>query len=179
MRMKYIVRGKKVKVTDDLKKYAEDKLSKLDKFFENPDEFTATVVFKNHEPVQKVEVTIPVKRIILRAEESHKDPFAAIDLIVDKLERQIRKNKTRMNKKSAKDKMAGFITDFETEKEEKDKSKVVKTKEIELKPMSEDEAILQMNLIDHSFFVFRDSKTGDTEVIYQREDGDYGIIKEK
>lgn len=179
MKMKYIVRGKKVKVTDDLKKYVEDKLSKLDKYFVNSDEFTATVVFKNHEPVQKVEVTIPVKRMILRAEESHKDPFAAIDIIVDKLERQIRKNKTRMNKKSAKDKMAGFITDFETEKEDKDKSKIVKTKEIELKPMSEEEAILQMNLIDHSFFVFRNSKTGDIEVVYQREDGNYGIIKEK
>lgn len=179
MRMKYIVRGKKVKVTDDLKRYAEDKLSKLDKYFENSDDFTATVVFKNHEPVQKVEVTIPIKRIILRAEESHKDPFAALDIIIDKLERQIRKNKTRMNKKSAKEKMSGFITDFETENEEKDKSKIVKRKDIELKPMSEEEAILQMNLIDHDFFVFRDSKTGDTEVVYQREDGDYGIIKER
>ena len=177
--MKYVVRGKKVKVTDDLKNYAEEKLSKLDKYFVNAEEFTATVVFKNHEPVQKVEVTIPVKRMILRAEESHKDPFAAIDLIVDKLERQIRKNKTRMSKKSARDKMAGFVTDFEVEKEDKDKSKIVKKKDIELKPMSEDEAILQMNLIDHDFFVFRDSRTGEIEVVYKREDGNYGLLKEK
>ena len=177
--MKYVVRGKKVKVTDDLKNYAEEKLSKLDKYFVNADEFTATVVFKNHEPVQKVEVTIPVKRIILRAEESHKDPFAAIDLIIDKLERQIRKNKTRMSKKSARDKMAGFVTDFDVEKEDKDKSKIVKKKSVELKTMSEDEAILQMNLIDHSFFIFRDSKTGEIEVVYKREDGNYGLIKEK
>ncbi len=177
--MKYVVRGKKVKVTDDLKNHVEEKLSKLDKYFVNADEFTATVVFKNHEPVQKVEVTIPVKRMILRAEESHKDPFAAIDLIIDKLERQIRKNKTRMRKKSAKDKMAGFVTDFEIEKEDKDKSKIVKKKSIELKPMSEDEAILQMNLIDHSFFVFRDSKNGEIEVVYKREDGNYGLLREK
>ena len=177
--MKYIVRGKKVKVTADLKDYTEEKLSKLDKYFVNTDEFTATVVFKNHEPLQKVEVTIPVKRMILRAEEINKDPFAAIDLIIDKLERQIRKNKTRMSKKSAKDKMGGFITDFDIHKEEKDKSKIVKKKAIELKPMSEEEAILQMNLIDHSFFVFRDSKSGDIEVVYKREDGNYGLIKEK
>ena len=177
--MKYVVRGKKVKVTDDLKKYTEEKLSKLDKYFVNSDEFTATIVFKNHEPVQKVEVTIPVKRMILRAEESHKDPFAAIDIIIDKLERQIRKNKTRMIKKSTRDKMAGFVTDFEVEKEDKDKSKIVKKKAIELKPMSEDEAILQMNLIDHTFFIFRDSKTGEIEVVYKREDGNYGLLREK
>ena len=102
--MKIIVHGKKVKVTDDLKNYVEEKLSKLDKYFVNSEDFTATVVFTNHEPVQKVEVTIPIKRMILRAEETDKDPFAAVDLIVDKLERQIRKNKTRMSKKSTKDK---------------------------------------------------------------------------
>ena len=177
--MKYKVHGKKIKVTDDLKNYVEEKLKKLDKFFENSEDFTATVVIKNHEPLQKVEVTIPIKRMILRAEESNKDPFAAIDLIIDKLERQIRKNKTRMSKKATKDKMAGFITDFETKEEDKDKSKIVKRKSVELKPMSEEEAILQMNLIDHAFFIFRDSKSGDIEVVYKRQDGNYGLLKEK
>ena len=177
--MKCIVHGKKIKVTDDLKKYTEEKLSKLDKYFINSENFTATVVIKNHEPLQKVEVTIPVKRMILRAEESNKDPFAALDLIVDKLERQIRKNKTRMSKKATKDKLSGLNVEFETMKEDKDKSKIVKRKSIELKPMSEEEAILQMNLIDHTFFVFRDSKTGDIEVVYKRQDGDYGLLKEK
>lgn len=177
--MKLIVHGKKVKVTDDLKNYAEEKLSKLDKYFLNSEDFTATVVFTNHEPVQKVEVTIPIKRMILRAEETNKDPFAALDLIVDKLERQIRKNKTRMGKKSTKDKMAGFVTDFEVESTEKDKSKIVKRKSIELKPMSEEEAILQMNLIDHAFFIFRNDKSGNIEVVYKRQDGNYGHLKEK
>lgn len=177
--MKYIIRGKKVKVTNDLKDYAENKLSKLDKYFSQEEEFTATVVIRLSEPNYKVEVTIPVKKIILRAEESHKDPFAAIDLIIDKLERQIRKNKTRMSKKVIKDKFPGFVTDFKVEKVENDKSKIVKRKSVELKPMSEDEAILQMNLIDHTFFIFRNSKTGDIEVIYKREDGNYGLIKEK
>ena len=147
--MKYIIRGQKVKVTNDLKEHAEKKLSKLDKYFSEGEDFTATVVIRKAEPNYKVEVTIPVKKVILRAEESHKDPFAAIDLIIDKLERQIRKNKTRMSKKVIKDKFPGFVTDFKVEKTENDKSKIVKRKSVELKPMSEDEAILQMNLIDH------------------------------
>ena len=75
--------------------------------------------------------------------------------------------------------MAGFITDFETKTEDKDKSKIVKRKSVELKPMSEEEAILQMNLIDHTFFIFRDSKSGDIEVVYKRQDGNYGLLKEK
>lgn len=177
--MKCTIRSKKIKVTDELKSYTEEKLSKLDKYFLNPDDFNATVVFKNHEPLHKVEVTIPIKRIILRAEESNKDPKAAVDIIVDKLERQIRKNKTRMSKKSTRDKMAGFNTEFEVDKEDKDKSKIVKNKAVELKPMSEEEAILQMNLIDHDFFMYRNDKSGDIEVIYKRQDGNYGLIKEK
>ena len=84
-----------------------------------------------------------------------------------------------MNKKVDKDKITGFITDFKTDKSEDDKSKIVKRKMVELKPMSEEEAILQMNLIDHEFFIFRDAKTGEIEVVYKRRDKDYGLIKEK
>lgn len=177
--MKCNIHGKKVKVTDDLKQYVEKKLSKLDKYFEDADAYTAEVVIRSVSPNQKVEVTIPIRRMILRAEESHKDPFAAIDLTIDKLERQMRKSKTRMNKKANKDKIAGIITDFKIEKDENDKTKVVKRKDIELKPMSEEEAILQMNLIDHNFFIFRNDKSGDIEVIYKRDDDNYGLIKEK
>jgi len=177
--MKYKFLGKKIKVTDDIKSYAEKKLSKLDKYFDNPEEFTATVVIRQAGTDPKVEVTIPVKKIILRAEEGHKDPLAAIDLVLDKLERQIRKNKTRMSKRSTKDKLKGLNTNFDIDKTEKDKSKVVKRKTIELKPMSEDEAVLQMNLIDHNFFVFRNSKSGEVEVVYKRTDGNYGTLAEK
>ncbi len=176
--MEYVIRGKKVKVTNDLKSYTEEKLSKLDKYFNEDENFTCNVMIRLNDPIYKVEVTIPVKKVILRAEESHKDPFAAIDLIIDKLERQIRKNKTRMSKRVIKDKFLSFA-DFKVEKVENDKSKIVKRKYVELKPMSEDEAILQMNLIDHDFFVFRDAKTGDIEVLYRREDENYGLIKEK
>ena len=178
--MEYKIRGKKFKITDDIKNYVESKLSKLDKYFENPESFIATVMIRPDGNNQVIEVTIPAKRMILRAEESNKDPFAAIDLVLDKLERQIRKNKTRMSKKANKDKVVGIIADFEVEKEEeKDKTKIVKRKDLELKPMSEEEAILQMNLIDHTFFVFRNSKNGEVEVVYKRKDGNYGILKEK
>ncbi len=176
--MEYKIRGKKFKITEDIKEYVETKLGKLDKYFESPENYTATVVIRPDGVMQVVEVTIPAKKMILRAEEVNKDPFAAIDLVLDKLERQIRKNKTRMSKKANKDRIVGLSVDFEAP-EEKDTSKVVKRKDVELKPMSEDEAILQMNLIDHDFFIFRNSKNGEIEVIYKRKDGNYGSIKEK
>lgn len=177
--MKCTIHGKKIKITNELKKYMETKLAKLDKYFDEPDNYTATIVLRNIEPERILEVTVPIQKVILRAEESNKDAYAAVDLAIDKLERQIRKNKTRMNKKVDKDKITGFITDFKTDKSEDDKSKIVKRKMVELKPMSEEEAILQMNLIDHEFFIFRDAKTGEIEVVYKRRDKDYGLIKEK
>ena len=177
--MEYRISGKKFKISNDIKDYVETKLSKLDKYFENPETIAATVMIRPDGLNQVVEVTIPAKRVILRAEESNKDPFAAIDLVLDKLERQIRKNKTRMSKKANKDKVVGIAIDFEVEKEEKDTTKIVKRKEVELKPMSEEEAILQMNLIDHDFFLFRNMKTGEANVVYKRKDGNYGLIKEK
>ncbi len=177
--MKYKIHGKKVKVTDAIDSYASAKLKKLDKYFGEPDNLMATIVLKPAGVMFVTEVTIPAKRIVLRAEDKNKDLYASIDLVFDKIERQIRKNKTRMNKKAVKEKAAEFVNDFDIEKEEQDKSKIVKRKEIELKPMSEEEAILQMNLIDHDFFVYRNSKSGDIELIYKRKDGNYGTIKEK
>ena len=178
--MEYKIRGRKFKVTESIKEYIETKLGKLDKYFEKPDDFVANVVIRPDGKLQIVEVTIPAKKMILRAEEANRDAYAAIDLVLDKLERQIRKNKTRMNKKVNKEKIVGLTLDFDIEEaEEKDFSKIVKRKEIELKPMSEEEAILQMNLIDHDFFVFKNAKSSETEVIYKRKDGNYGIIKEK
>ena len=177
--MKYKIHGKKIKVTEAINSYAENKLEKLNKYFDAPDDLMATIVIKPAGPLFVTEVTIPAKRMILRAEDMNKDLYATIDLVFDKIERQIRKNKTRMNKKALKEKAIDFAMDFEVTKQEEDKSKVVKRKTIELKPMSEDEAILQMNLIDHEFFIYRNSKSGDIELIYKRNDGNYGVIKEK
>lgn len=176
--MKIIVHGKKVKITNAINDYIENKIGRLDKYLENPDEVTATVSVKVKGIDQTVEVTIPAKRYILRAEDTHNDLYAAIDLVTDKLERQIRKNKTRIKKKSTKG-LEDFAIDFKTEKDEEETGKIVKTKLIETKPMSTEEAILQMNLLGHSFYVFTNEKTNDINVVYKRKDNDYGLIETK
>ena len=106
--MKFNIRGNKLEVTESIKNYVEEKIGKLNKYFENPDEVTANVVLRVHGIDQIVEVTIPAKKVILRAEDRNKDLYAAIDLVVEKLERQIRKNKTKMNKKAMKNTFIDF-----------------------------------------------------------------------
>ena len=148
--MRYNIRGSKVEVTDSIKNYVEEKINRLNKYFESADEYTANVLVKVNGINQTVEVTIPIKKIILRAEETNQDLYKSIDLVVDKLERQIRKNKTRMRKPSKE----MYVVDFEVNSEEVVEGKIVKRKEIENKPMSEEEAILQMELLGHEFFIF-------------------------
>ena len=175
--MKFIIHGRKVEVTDSIKNYIEEKIGRLDKYFDQPDDVTATVVVKIRGKEQIVEVTIPLKKVLLRGEESHEDLYAAIDIVSDKIERQIRKNKTRMSRRY-KDEVVELNLNFEEEKEE-DNSTIVKRKQIEMKPMSEEEAILQMNLLGHEFFVFKNIESNEVDVLYRRKDGDYGIIETK
>ena len=177
--MKFNIRGNKLEVTESIKNYVEEKIGKLNKYFENPDEVTANVVIRVHGIDQIVEVTIPAKKVILRAEDRNKDLYAAIDLVVEKLERQIRKNKTKMNKKAMKNTFIDFNMSFEVEPSEEDDRKIVKRKEIEMKPMSEEEAILQMELLGHEFFVYKNVDDEDICILYRRKDGDYGIIETK
>ncbi len=172
--MKFNIRGNKLEVTKPIKEYIEEKIGKLNKYFENPEDIKANVVVRVHGIDQIVEVTIPVKKLILRAEDRNKDLYSAIDLVVEKLERQIRKNKTKMQKKNLRTKITELKNDFE-EIIEKEK-KVVKRKKLEMKPMDEEEAILQMELLDHEFFVYEDSESGDICILYKRKDGDYGLI---
>lgn len=115
--------------------------------------------------------------MILRAEESNKELYAAIDLVVDKLERQIRKNKSRLNKKKIRENLIDLNLKFETTDLEENKGKIVKHKEIEMKPMSEEEAIMQMELLGHEFFVYKDIKREGICILYRRKDGDYGLIE--
>ncbi len=175
--MKFNIHGKKLDVTESIKKYIEEKIGRLDKYFENPDDITATALIKLRGNEQVVEVTINANKFILRGEESNKDLYASIDKVSDKIERQIRKNKTRMKKHINKDAIRGFALDFE-EKEENDRV-IVKRKTIEDKPMNEEEAILQMELLGHEFFAFRNVDTKEVEVLYKRKDGDYGILEIK
>ena len=171
--MKLTIRGDKLVVTDAIKSYIEEKIAKLDKYFENPEDLSANIVVKTRGIEQIIEVTIPIKKAILRSEESHKDLYAAIDKVVDKLERSIRKNKTKIKRRKVEN-MDVFL-DFEVE--EQTEEKIVKRKTINNKPMSEEEAILQMELLDHDFFIFENTETNNMCVIYKRKDQSYGLIE--
>lgn len=167
------IRGDKLEVTDSIKNYIEEKLKRLDKYFENPEDLKANIVVRTRGIDQIIEVTIPIKKAILRAEETNKDLYAAIDKVTDKLERSIRKNKTKIKRRKVEN-MDVFL-DFEVEEEEE--QKIVKRKQINNKPMSEEEAILQMDLLDHDFFIFQNTETNNMSVIYKRKDNSYGIIE--
>lgn len=176
--MEIFIRGDKIEVTKAIQDYAKEKLGRINKYIGDSDNVRATVVVNVKGHHQKVEVTIPLKNVILRAEETRDDLYAAIDVVVDKLERQIRKNKTKIQSKKMKDKLSKdfmfeAIETIEDEKEEK----IVKRKKVEVKPMSEEEAILQMELLEHQFYIFKDAETNKVAVVYKRKEGDYGIIE--
>src|SRR5574344_1316693 len=175
--MKYNIRGDKMIITDAIKDYTETKLGKLEKYFKD-DDITANVLAKVRGNSQIVEVTIPTSKFILRSEEENEDLYAAIDLVSDKLEKKIRKNKTRLNR-NIKDSVKEFNFDFDIKEEEESKEKIVKRKNIEMKPMDEEEAILEMELLGHSFFVYKDMDTNKICVLYKRKYGDYGLIETK
>ena len=178
--MKLNIRGNKVDITDAMKKHIEIKLAKLDKYFENPEEISANIVVRIKDLQQIVEVTVPTSKYTLRAEESHEDFYAAIDLMVDKLERQIRKNKTRLNDKYKNVEMMEFNFNYELESDEEETiSKIVKRKNISMKPMDEEEAMLQIDLLNHDFFVFKNVDEECVSVLYKRKDGNFGIINVK
>jgi len=172
--MEYVIRGEKIQVTEAIKSYLKEKIGKIDKYFENPEEVKANILVRIRGKEQIVEVTIPIKKIVLRCEERDEDLYKAIDLVSDKLERQLRKNKTKILKQK-KDVTKNISLDNIDPIEEK--SKIVKRKQIEMKPMNEDEAILQMELVDHDFFVYKDVETKTVNIIYKRKDGEYGIIE--
>ena len=175
--MEIIIHGDKIKITDSMKEYIEEKLAKLNKYIENNDTVRANVIVKvkNHE--QRVEITIPLKTFILRSEEVQEDFYAAVDKTVDKLERQIRKNKTRLMSKQIKVSHEFDFTSFEEERDEEDDKKILKRKKVEVKPMNEEEAIIQMELLGHMFYMYKDSETNKPAVVYKRTDGNYGIIE--
>lgn len=176
--MKYNIRGDRMVVTEAIRDYAEEKLGRLEKYFKD-DDITANVLTRVRGNSQIVEVTIPTSKFVLRSEEENEDLYAAIDLVSDKLERQIRKNKTRLNR-NVKENVKEFNFDYVLEDtEEESKEKIVKRKNVEMKPMDEEEAILEMELLGHSFFVYKDMDTNNVCVLYKRKDGDYGLIETK
>ena len=175
--MDIIIHGDKLKITSAMSEYIEEKLGKLNKYLENSDTVRANVIVKvkNHE--QRVEITIPLKTFILRSEETKDDFYAAVDKAVDKLERQIRKNKTRMMSKQVKNDYSFDFSQIESDEEDEKEKKILKRKKVEVKPMNEDEAILQMELLGHQFYMYMDSENNKPTVVYKRNDGNYGIIE--
>ncbi len=176
--MKFNIRGDKIMVTDAISDYVKLKIGKLDKYFKD-ENIDANVVIKVRGNRQIIEVTIFMDNLILRSEEEHDDLYAAIDLVIDKLERQIRKNKTKLkNQNMSNNKFKQFNFEYEdNEIIEEDNNKIVKRKTISTKPMDEEEAILEMELLAHNFFVYKDMNTNSINVVYKRKDGNYGIIE--
>ena len=173
--MKITIRGDKIKITNSMKEYIEEKLSKLDKYLKDSDNVNANVVVKVKNINQILEITIPLKNIILRSEESQDDFYKAVDKTIDKLERQIRKNKTRLSKHAKVSKEIYFEENTNNDLEDNDK--IIKRKKIEVKPMNEEEAVLQMELLGHEFYMYLDSDKDKYCVVYKRKDGGYGVLE--
>ncbi|MFC6315732.1 ribosome hibernation-promoting factor, HPF/YfiA family [Lapidilactobacillus achengensis] len=185
--LSFNVRGENIEVTEAIRSYVEKRLSKLDKYFEEPADSIAHVNLKVYtDKTAKVEVTIPLPYLVLRAEETSPDMYASVDLVTDKLERQIRKYKTKINRKSREKGIKNFeltgpangaIDVPEQAPKVKDEMVVVRTKRLALKPMDSEEAILQMNMLGHNFFIFEDAETNGTSIVYRRRDGRFGLIE--
>ena len=175
----FTVRGKNIEITPSLREYVEKRVGKVTKYFENVGDITVLLTVSKGRHI--VEVTVPVQGgILLRGEEATMDMYTSIDLVVEKLERQIHKQKTKLARRFRNNgfKAEALQTPVVPEKEEEDDDyKVVKTKRFIVKPMDVQEAIMQMNLLNHNFFVYRDAETEEVNVVYRRTDGNYGLIE--
>ena len=176
--MKFQYSEKKVKLPDSVHAYAEKKVMKLARFFEGDAE--ALVVFSVEKNRNNVELTVRGAGTLFRAHESTSDMFASIDAAVGTIEGQIRKNKTRLARRLKKDAFTRTVeeTSFVPDEAEEDLS-IVKIKKFPIQPMTREEAVLQMNLLNHSFFAFRDEQNdGAFAIVYKRNDGGYGLIED-
>ena len=179
--MKYTVTAKQMDLTDDLRLYAEKKVGKIDRLFRSESE--AFVTFSRERGRFTAEVTLKNNGMFYRVKETTGDPFASVDSAVASIERQIRKNKTRLEKKLRSGPIdwndyapAAAAADEEPEED----LTIVRTKTFEIKPMTPQEAVLQMNLLGHEFYAFRNSEAGGAfSVVYGRNNGDYGLIEDK
>lgn len=172
--MTLTITGRKVPVTNDFSQRAEKKLAKFDKFFDADAHADITVTQERN--AQRVEITIRTAGMLFRAEAAESDANEALDKLVDILFRQIRRNKTRLEKRLRTD---AFIDDAQwgaTEAEESE-YRIVRSKKFPVKPMDVEEAILQMNMLGHQFFMFRNMDTGEINVVYARHDGNYGLLE--
>lgn len=172
--MKFIISGRNLEVTEGLKNSVIDKLGKLDRYFTPDTEVNVTMSIEKER--QKIEVTIPVKGHVIRSEQVSNDMYVSIDLVEEVIERQLRKYK---NKLVAKQQDGGNFRREFLEKEENiepEEIKIIRTKEIEMKPMYPEDACIQMELLGHNFYMFHNAETDEVNVVYKRKGGTYGMI---
>ena len=168
--MKFEIVGKNVSITEAMRQKIERKLSFLDKYLLIDPETRARVVVRTYPLTQKIEVTIPTKVGILRTEVEHEDLYAAIDLAIDKLEDQVRRQKTRLSRRHREKLALSFV--------ELDQGDIaVRTKTVKAQRMDLEEAIMRMEMLGHSFFIYTDEETDSTAVVYKRNSGGYGLLE--
>lgn len=169
--MQLAVRGKNIEVTNALREYVEKKVGKIEKFMDAPVNAQVNMYVERGRHI--VEVTANLDGLLLRSEEATGDMYASIDLVSDKLEKQVKKYKARLSKQRGKEIVPAVAEEAAAE----DEGKVVKRKRFMVKPLTLDEAIMQMNLLSHDFFVFANAETDRINVLYRRKDGDYGLLE--
>lgn len=170
------ISGKQMEVTDSLKEVIDEKCQKLDKYFHQ--DIPIKITLSTQKERQIAEATVAFSGIIMRAEESTPDMYASIDGIIEILEKQIRRHKSKLERRNRSGDTIRFENVVpEAKEEETDKPKIVRKKNFDLHPMDEEEAVLQMELLRHNFFVFLNGNTGNVNIVYKRKDGDYGLIQ--
>ena len=172
--MRYIISGKNIDVTEGLKSAVYEKIGKLERYFTPDTEIHVTM--SEEKERQRIEVTIPMKGTIIRAEQVSNDMYVSIDLVEEIIERQLRKYKNKLieQKQAAINFNQAFIED---DYAEDDSIKIVKTKKFAIKPMDPEEACIQMELLGHNFFVYRNAETDEVNVVYKRKGNTYGLIE--
>lgn len=171
--MRYIISGKNIDVTEGLKETIYDKIGKLEKYFKPDTEVVVTLSVEKSR--QKIEVTIPVKGSIIRAEQVSDDMYVSIDLVEDIIERQMRKYKTKLAHQNHA--AVNFQKEYLEEEVDDEQIKIVRTKRFAMKPMDIEEACVQMELLGHNFFVFRNADSDEVNVVYKRRGNTYGLIE--
>lgn len=174
--MRYTIIGKNIEITEGLQEAIQDKLSRLNKYFKEDVDAKVTLSVQKEE--QKIEVTIPTKHRLIRAEESSNDMYVAIDLVSDIIEKQIKKYKNKLiDKKQAAASFSDLFINYDEEDKVNDDIQIVKFKKFDIKPMTAEEACLQMEMLGHSFYVFVNAETETTSVVYKRKNNTYGLIE--
>ena len=173
--MKYNVLCKKIELSESRKEQLMKKIARIEKFFEGDDE--CKIVISQQKKFIIIELTILYKGYTLRAEASSEDLMDAADECISNLDRQIRKNKTKLSKRIKEGGFENYVSFIEESNVEEEEYKIIKRKKINSKPMSAEEAVLQMNMLGHNFFIFTNPETMGTNIVYRRKDGDYGLIE--